>query len=572
MRRIKKILCVFLTVILVAMSMSAMASAPVVTIDPENNAITVSGKLESETRKGDVLIFELKNSGGDIVYAGYTKTVFDEERNVVFEFDKLLLPDSLASDTYTIVVGGGSLESPMTTTYKHSGPDRTLSVLGKVNSAENVGAVLLDSTDGLLNAGILGADIDDYNGLNVDGKAAFEAILDEEEYNLVLPESYVSDADREKIKTALGTFLKGYKRGIAAGKFAMADDATDVGNWISSYYNDFGFNANEEITSVLNLVKGETDFARRISLKTSPMSIDEIKAYMYESALLSTIYARTDDEVKSVILDFPTYFPIDIAEFNSLSAVHQAKVISYVSGNVYDTCDDVVDAVNAKVDEYLNDDGDDSDGGNNRGNKYSPASGLNVSVNDKTDADTTIAEKPKFTDLHEASWAENAILFLCERGIVNGNPDGTFSPNNNITRAEFIKIVTVAINLATDAGDTSFIDVDANSWYAPYVAAAYKKGIVTGDDLGNFYPEAQISRQDMVTILYRTIKAKADGDVQELDFTDKDSISPYALSAVAYFNEIGVVKGFADGRFGPMENATRAEAAMVLYNLITASI
>ena len=146
-------------------------------------------------------------------------------------------------------------------------------------------------------------------------------------------------------------------------------------------------------------------------------------------------------------------------------------------------------------------------------------------------------------------------------GIINQS-----DMNANVTRAEFIKMVMAAMgSKATEAGEC-FNDVAAEAWYAPYVNAAYFEGLVLGDEKGNFYPEAPITREDMTVILYRALKATAGGSVS---FTDEAEISDYAKTAVEYFASNGIVNGLGDGRFGAKENATRAQTAVIIYRILT---
>jgi len=566
MRLAKKFLSLGIAAILSCVTIMASAAEPTIVTDTENRAITVSGKIEGETRKGSTLIFKLTDSSDNVIYADYTNSKFDENKNVVYEFEKLFLPADFVSGTYKVYVSGAELAEPQFITYEYSGPDRVLEVLKALSLADKTGSVLPLQTDGIYNYVILGVDIAEYNGLGETGELAFENIMDELAYDL--PESYLTDLEKQKIQTGLTNFLSKYKRAIASGYFAAADESGEVNAWIEKYYDYLGFNANTEITAVLSATKGDGDFVKRIAKKTEPMTIEEIKAYMYESALLSTICEKTDGEVKDVIFDFPTYFPIDKDAYDDLIPADQAKVIAAVSGTSYEDCDAVVDKFDGQVKLLLNKDDDNKGGGG--GSKHSPSSGLIAPAN-KPEAVPETPKAPVFSDLGEAAWAEQAILFLNEKGIVNGNPDGSFGPNNNITRAEFVKLIATAIGI--DASDTlpPFGDVSADCWYAPYVSAAYKWGVVKGDEYGNFYPEACITRQDMVAMLYRAIGGQA-SDNDTLSFTDAASISDYAKDAVAYFNKLGVVNGFEDGSFGPLNNATRAEAAMIFYKLITAEL
>lgn len=152
------------------------------------------------------------------------------------------------------------------------------------------------------------------------------------------------------------------------------------------------------------------------------------------------------------------------------------------------------------------------------------------------------------------------------KNVIQGRGNGLFAPNASITRAEFIKIVVMALDLSLDNGECTFTDVNADAWYYSVVSAAQNSGIVLGDDKNAFYPEKPISRQDMATILYRAFgfeKANADSE-----FTDYNEVSDYAKDAVNALCENKIINGMGDGTFAPFANATRVQVAQMIYKII----
>jgi len=539
------------------------------------NAIVVSGTID-ETRQGTKLILRVLDDESNIIYADNTETVLDEASGSInFEFKKVLLPVGLETGIYTVKVSGKQLATPLTTTFEHNGPDTKFKALKNIKTAEVVGTLIAEGTvDEKTYEEILSLDLASYTALDANGKTAFEAKMTKVKAALELPEGYGTEEEIAKIQKAVDAFSLGYADAIASGEFAKADDAADIAAWIDKYYNAYSFNAETEITKVLTKVKAEADFVSRIAAKTAPLDIEEIKEFLYESALLAAICELSDDEVKSVYMDLPAYFDINRSAFGDLSNIQQAKVIEELSGTSFETCEAAANALDKKVREFSGDDGNDGgSSGGGGGGGYTYTGGLKdpATVEPEEKEETVTADV--FTDLADAEWAKEAILFLNSRGVINGNPDGSFRPNDNITRAEFVKMIAAALEVEESADNTPFSDVSADSWYAPYVAAAYKWGIVNGDENGNFYPEARITRQDMVVMLYRASKAELDAaNTEEIAFTDRDAISEYALDAVRYFSAKKIVNGFADGSFGALNNATRAEAAMILYNMTKATM
>lgn len=569
MRLSKKILSLGIAAILSCMPLFASAESVINPVVPDSeNAIVVSGQLDNAVGKNATLIYKV-TSGATIVAAGSTKTMVDEQNNIVFAFDSIKLPLGLASGTYTVTILGERVAAPLTTSFEHNGPDRKLLVLKAISEAEVVGPLLTGTTMEKSNSEIMGIDAALYTSLDETGKTAFEVIMGDVVYDL--PVDVATAENIEKVQNATELFVEKYDEAVAIAKFAMANTADKISAWYDAYYNKYEFNADAELTKVVNEVKSTTDFVKRIAAKTEAMPLPEIKEYMYESALLAGVCELSDSKVKDIILDNPTYFLINSIAYDKLSSANQAYVIGQISGVSYASCDKVAEVFDEKV-AALSDGGSSGSGGGGGGRK--PTGGMttvvpegNKGVETETETETAVS----FKDLAEAKWAEDAILFLCERGVINGNPDGTFKPNDNITRAEFVKLVATAMGLSVSSGSTAFGDVSADSWYAPYVAAVFNQGIVNGDEYGNFNPEANITRQDMVTMLYRAVGAES-GNVSGISFTDSGRISDYAKTAVGYFADKAIVNGFEDGSFGPLQNATRAEAAMIFYKLIKTAL
>ena len=111
-----------------------------------------------------------------------------------------------------------------------------------------------------------------------------------------------------------------------------------------------------------------------------------------------------------------------------------------------------------------------------------------------------------------------------------------------------------------DCGDT---------WYTGYLAAAKQLGISNGVGDNKFAPEKEITREEMVTLIYNYLKSTGvvGEDEAELAFADSEDVSDWAAVAVAYAADNGIVKGKENNVFDPIGTATRAELAQILYNM-----
>ena len=173
-----------------------------------------------------------------------------------------------------------------------------------------------------------------------------------------------------------------------------------------------------------------------------------------------------------------------------------------------------------------------------------------------------------FSDMNGYSWAAEAVSYLTGKGIVSGTGNKTFSPERSITREEFAKILVLTMGYQITNAETSFDDVDVDSWYAPYVATLKEKKITEGSGNNRFNVGAKITREEACTLIYRAAAERLpDGEKRE--FVDADSIEAYAKEAVMALSKAGIIVGNNNGSFLPKNNMTRAEAAVVFYRLLT---
>ncbi len=175
-----------------------------------------------------------------------------------------------------------------------------------------------------------------------------------------------------------------------------------------------------------------------------------------------------------------------------------------------------------------------------------------------------------FKDMQEVAWAKDSVMKLCDMGIVSAADN--YRPYDNITREEFIKMLVVLSGVEITAGD-NFTDVSGDEWFAPYLSTAKKAGFVNGIEGGAFGVGRNITRQDMAVMAYRVASVMSKnlkGSVAEVYFTDYNSISGYAKDAIGALQKAGVISGMGDGSFMPQGVANRAQAAVIICNLIKA--
>ena len=185
-----------------------------------------------------------------------------------------------------------------------------------------------------------------------------------------------------------------------------------------------------------------------------------------------------------------------------------------------------------------------------------------------------------FTDTVDA-WYKDSIYFLNTNGIVNGVSTSQYGVGTNIKRGDFALMLYRAFNLGSLTSSTAnFSDVNTNNdYYGKAVAAAKALGITNGDGNGHFYPESNITREEAFTLIYRTldntsVKAKLSRSLPTAttstlsSFSDYRSIQSYAQTAIATLVKAEIIKG-SNGKINPASPISREEMAVILYRALT---
>ena len=302
-----------------------------------------------------------------------------------------------------------------------------------------------------------------------------------------------------------------------------------------------------------------------VSNKTYDKMEDIISSYNKASALYIITTAKVLD-VREKVCKYAKLLGIEeTAEYKTyigkINSTADKKLIEIISKEMLQTSDELLEALDMSI-SYV--DINKEDGGFNGGKSSGSKGGFSVAGVYET------SENNPDTDVVRGNWAYNAINQMQSEGVVAGDGSGNFFPQKTVKREEFVKMIVEAFKLESETASSHFHDVFDSDWFYPYVSIAFEKGIVMGDPLGLFGVNNGITREDTMVIASRvlkyagkTIEAKRD----YTNFNDEALIADYAKAAVNELYCMGIINGTDNGNFEPKRFCTRAEAALIIYNI-----
>ncbi len=178
---------------------------------------------------------------------------------------------------------------------------------------------------------------------------------------------------------------------------------------------------------------------------------------------------------------------------------------------------------------------------------------------------STLAAGSRYSDT-QGHWAEDAIERWSSYGVVQGE-GGSFSPDGSLTRAQMATILSSLLGL-TKTGANPFSDVPSDAWYTPFILRCHEAGLMAGSD-GKANPDAAISREEVMTMLCRTLSIEPAKDADLSAYADAGSVSGWAVPYVAALTKAGIVKGIDKDHLAPRNDMTRGSVMAVLNVSIT---
>jgi len=174
----------------------------------------------------------------------------------------------------------------------------------------------------------------------------------------------------------------------------------------------------------------------------------------------------------------------------------------------------------------------------------------------------TIAHRWPFRDVQQGSWDDGPVQYLASLGVISGYPDGTFRPDQLVTRAQFAKILVGAMGWQIVSPQSGhFRDVTPGSWAYGYIETAVAHGVISGYPDGTFRPVAYVTRAELAKMVSvaRSWFMDSPYDGSFTDASPGDWFYQYAMM----MHSAGVMDGYSDGTFRPNAPATRAQVAKI---------
>ncbi|MGA7732099.1 MAG: S-layer homology domain-containing protein [Chloroflexia bacterium] len=176
----------------------------------------------------------------------------------------------------------------------------------------------------------------------------------------------------------------------------------------------------------------------------------------------------------------------------------------------------------------------------------------------------TVTRRHHWADVGEDHWADGPVQYLYDKGVISGYGDGSFRPNETVTRAQFAKMLVGAMEWELVMPQTpTFSDVPADSWAYSYIETAYAHGVISGYADSTFRPGAPVTRAQVAKMVYISRAWSLDAGAETVNFNDVqqgDWYYTYAMAAGA--SEI--MAGYEDHTFRPNAPATRGQVAKIL--------
>ena len=518
-----------------------------ISFSPVNNSLTVSGSGYGAKNKSQVLE-QVLDADGNIIAATQTSV-----KDSVFVIENFLLPDNLATGEYSINVSmTGGANVTVDNAFYYGGRDEAMRILNNINQRTATSEIDSDIKLGNKILGFLDYDI-------------FDKCISKDK---ILGEFIDMDlaVDENNLAQKWESFLKKLSQNTLLAWFSDTTDAGQIKMLVENkeYFNAMGMIETDTYKKLSDAVK---ESAYKIIAADKADTLNDSYTMFKEGCLLAYLKTCRYTEIETAFRENSDILSIDYTNYDRLTPTDKSSVLN-ATMNYIQTSNDV-----DKIGEYFESEslkypknnGNENNGGDRNDNGFGYYYGSQQVSYDNTNLNANVSGI-QFTDISSVPWAYEAITALVNKGVIHGMADGVFAPNDNVTRAQFFKMVSLCFNIRSE-GESDFDYALEDSWYKEYIINLANAGIIEGVGDGDFAPDSYITRQDIAVILVRLIK-KYGYEIPTIEektvFSDETEIADYAKEAMYLLNGYGILMG-DNNKAMPQNNATRAQAAALIY-------
>lgn len=534
---------------------SVLAEAPSILIEPlavEGSRVTITGTLSS-AYSGMVSYYvtavdDNGNTDGKYYAAG---NIYSSQVDGEFG-GEFIMSNAAPSGKYRLVAAAVKADSGVTADFEYISENERKELIKYLTADDteikDIVSVLANEED-IKTLRAMSCIIDDCSALSSELKTSIASLIKSD-----LNGYYHGEYTEEQF-VAMFNYSAAYT-------CTVTDSTSDIANMLKKYADIFKIDA-ENVKNSAYL----TNKMREVRAD-SPESVKT--AYSRALAVMAFNAEIDYKNVPSLIGKYAEIIELDTTVYNRLSAAQKLYVHkALIADPDYDTVGDIKQRFNSAVASAPSGGGTSGSGGGGGGggsidgavNKYIPEKIISAAQ------DTQSSEK--FYDLKDCEWAKEAIETLAEYKIISGVEANTFEPSRSVTREEFVKMLVSAFSLVDKSAVCEFTDVPSDAWYFMYVASAVQSGIVNGRSATEFGSGMPVTRQEIAALLVRTTDALEITLAQDepVEFADSSELADYAAEAVSRLAAAKIIIGKEGGRFAPSDNASRAEAAKLIYEL-----
>lgn len=534
---------------------SAQVSDTEVSFNPVTLEVSVDGKCSGAKDKQYILL-EFINEENETAAAEQV-SVLDES----FSLDGYMLPENLDVGYYSVKISVMNMNGYcIDKAFYYGGRDGALELLNKINSASGA-----DEINEII--------VQNYTAL---GFAYFDIYNECTSKNMLLKRIIDTDLSATKInlEEKWQLLLSILSKDTLLTYFSDTESADEIKNMLQNkkYIELMGFDIEKnpgEFHVFTELSEQGLTEAYKLIAADKANELDDAFNMLRRNAFTAFLRTGRYTDAEKALKDIDDIFNINYTDYNKLSQANKNSVLKSTADYAKSVSDAQLIAKQfetlaaKKLSENIPERGGNvpsiSTGGNGGGGGYAPPAATSKPTEDNG---------VTFTDIDNVEWAKEAITALSNKGVLSGVGGGLFAPNDNVTRAQFCKIAAECFGITADSV-SGFSDVADNAWYAKYVNALAKIGIINGVGNNCFAPDAYITRQDLAVILSRII-SKCNFEIPLMrepeKFGDDNIIAEYAKDSVYSLCRFGLLNG-SDGNVLPLDNATRAQAASLIYRI-----